>query len=45
MGGPVGRTLANRLALGKGTLRLMFAAIMFVVTAYVLYHSGQRLLG
>jgi uncharacterized membrane protein YfcA len=43
MGGLVGRPLANRLALAKGTLRLVFAAVMFVVAAYVLYRSGQRL--
>jgi uncharacterized membrane protein YfcA len=43
IGGFVGRELANRLALNKSALNLLFAAIMLIVASYVLYRSGQRL--
>jgi hypothetical protein len=44
VGGLVGMMLANRLSHGKDTLTRIFAVLIFVVAAYVLYHSGQTMM-
>jgi hypothetical protein len=33
--------LANRLAHGKETLKRVFAVLIFIVGAYILYRSGR----
>ncbi len=43
-GGLAGTMLANRLSHGKDTLTRIFAALIFVVAAYVLYRSGQTMM-
>lgn len=43
VGGVLGMMLATRLSAGKDTLNRVFAAIIFVVAAYVLYRSGGAL--
>lgn len=40
IGGILGMMLANRLSAGKNTLNRIFAAVIFVVAAYVLYRSA-----
>lgn len=40
LGGILGMMLANRLSAGKNTLNRVFAALIFVVAAYVLYRSA-----
>lgn len=45
VGGFIGMALANRLSQHKNTLRRIFAAVIFIVAAYVLYRSGGSLLG
>ena len=40
IGGIAGMMLANRLSAGKNTLNRIFAALIFMVAAYVLYRSG-----
>ncbi|MDI6028391.1 sulfite exporter TauE/SafE family protein [Corticibacterium sp. UT-5YL-CI-8] len=40
LGGILGMMLANRLSTGKNTLNRIFAALIFVVAAYVLYRSA-----
>ena len=45
IGGVLGMLLANRLSRGKNTLNRIFAALIFVVAAYVLYRSGLALVG
>ncbi len=42
-GGLVGMRLANRLARFKNILNRVFAALIFVVAAYVIYRSGSTL--
>ena len=44
VGGLLGLMLANRLSAQKNTLNRIFAGLIFVVTAYVLYRSGTTLL-
>jgi transposase-like protein len=44
VGGLVGMMLVNRLSHGKDTLTRIFAVLIFVVAAYVLYRSGHTLL-
>ncbi len=44
VGGIVGMMLANRLSTGKNTLNRIFAALIFVVAAYVLYRSAGALM-
>lgn len=44
MGGIVGMTLANHLATGRNALSRIFAALIFVVAAYVLYRSAGAFL-
>lgn len=44
VGGVGGMLLASRLASHKQTLNRIFAALIFVVAAYVLYRSGQSLI-
>jgi uncharacterized membrane protein YfcA len=44
VGGLAGMMLANRLSHGKDTLTRIFAALIFVVAAYVLYRSGQTMM-
>ena len=39
-GGIAGMMLANRLSTGKNTLNRIFAGLIFVVAAYVLYRSA-----
>lgn len=39
-GGVAGMMLANRLSTGKNTLNCIFAGLIFVVAAYVLYRSA-----
>lgn len=39
-GGVAGMMLANRLSTGKNTLNRIFAGLIFVVAAYVLYRSA-----
>jgi uncharacterized membrane protein YfcA len=41
LGGVLGMLLATRLSAQKDTLNRVFAAIIFVVAAYVLYRSGS----
>jgi uncharacterized membrane protein YfcA len=43
--GVLGMTLANRLSSNKNTLNRIFAMLIFVVAAYVLYRSGRALMG
>lgn len=45
VGGLLGMALANRLSRGKDTLKRIFACVIFAVAAYVLYRSGQAMLG
>lgn len=45
IGGILGMLLANRLSSGKNTLNRIFAALIFVVAAYVLYRSAGALTG
>src|ERR1700720_1628177 len=42
--GLAGTMLANRLSHGKDTLKRIFAVLIFVVAAYVLYRSGQTMM-
>ncbi len=44
VGGLAGMMLANRLSRGKDALTRIFAALILVVAAYVLYHSGQTMM-
>jgi uncharacterized membrane protein YfcA len=44
VGGLAGMMLANRLSHSKDTLTRIFAALIFVVAAYVLYRSGQTMM-
>jgi uncharacterized membrane protein YfcA len=44
MGGLAGIMLANRLSHGKDTLKRIFAVLILVVAAYVLYRSGQTMM-
>jgi uncharacterized membrane protein YfcA len=44
VGGLAGMMLANRLSHGKDTLKRIFAVLIFVVAAYVLYRSGQTMM-
>lgn len=44
VGGLLGLALANRLSAQKNTLNRIFAGLIFVVAAYVLYRSGTTLL-
>ena len=44
VGGLLGLMLANRLSAQKNTLNRIFAGLIFVVAAYVLYRSGTTLL-
>ncbi|MDZ5451475.1 MULTISPECIES: sulfite exporter TauE/SafE family protein [Xanthobacteraceae] len=44
LGGILGMMLANRLSAGKNTLNRIFAALIFVVAAYVLYRSAGALM-
>ncbi|HQS47761.1 sulfite exporter TauE/SafE family protein [Reyranella sp.] len=44
LGGILGMMLANRLSAGKDTLNRIFAALIFVVAAYVLYRSAGAFL-
>ena len=45
MGGLAGIMLANRLSHGKkDTLKRIFAILILVVAAYVLYRSGQTMM-
>ena len=44
VGGLLGMMLANRLSAQKNTLNRIFAGLIFVVAAYVLYRSGTTLL-
>ena len=44
IGGILGMMLANRLSAGKNTLNRIFAALIFLVAAYVLYHSAGAFL-
>lgn len=44
-GGILGMLLANRLSSGKNTLNRIFAALIFVVAAYVLYKSAASIWG
>jgi uncharacterized membrane protein YfcA len=43
VGGFLGMTLANRLSGSKEALKRVFAGMVFVVAAYVLYRSGHAL--
>jgi uncharacterized membrane protein YfcA len=45
VGGLVGMMVANRLSQEKDTLKRIFAVLIFVVAAYVLYRSGQTAMG
>ena len=45
VGGILGMMLANRLSSGKDTLNRVFAALIFVVAAYVLYRSAGAFIG
>ena len=45
VGGIFGMILANRLSTGKNTLNRIFAALIFVVAAYVLYRSAGAFAG
>ena len=45
IGGILGMMLANRLSAGKDTLNRVFAALIFVVAAYVLYRSAGAFIG
>ena len=45
VGGFLGMMLANRLSARKNTLNRIFAGLIFVVAAYVLYRSGATLMG
>jgi len=42
-GGLLGARLAKRLSASKGTLNTVFAGLIFVVAAYMLYRSAQAL--
>ncbi|SMF09661.1 hypothetical protein SAMN06265365_10254 [Tistlia consotensis] len=44
LGGQLGGRLAMRLAKQKATLQRIFAGLIFVVAAYVLWRSGQQFL-
>ncbi len=44
LGGLAGMALATRLSAQRNTLNRIFAGLIFVVAAYVLYRSGQQLL-
>lgn len=44
IGGILGMLLANRLSSGKNTLNRIFAGLIFVVAAYVLYRSAGAFL-
>lgn len=44
LGGVLGMMLANRLSAGKNTLNRIFAGLIFVVAAYVLYRSAGALM-
>lgn len=43
VGGLFGIALASRLSRGKDTLKRVFAGVIFVVAAYVLYRSGHAM--
>ncbi len=45
IGGILGMMLANRLSSGRNTLNRIFAALIFIVAAYVLYRSAGSLFG
>jgi uncharacterized protein len=45
VGGVLGMTLSNRLATSKNTLNRIFATLIFMVAASVLYRSGRTLIG
>jgi len=45
VGGTVGMKLAMRLASNRGTLVRIFAGVLFVVAAYMLYRSLGPLVG
>ena len=45
VGGVLGMTLSNRLATSKNTLNRIFAMLIFMVAASVLYRSGRTLIG
>jgi len=45
VGGLLGMVLANHLAQGKEALKRIFAGLIFVVAIYVLYRSGEMLVG
>jgi uncharacterized membrane protein YfcA len=44
VGGLAGMMLANRLSHGKDALKRIFAVLIFVIAAYVLYRSGQTIM-
>src|SRR5260370_16815058 len=44
VGGLAGMMLANRLSHGKDTLKRIFAGLIFIVAAYVLYRSRQTMM-
>jgi uncharacterized protein len=45
VGGILGMTLCNRLSTGKNTLNRIFAMLILIVAASVLYRSGRTLIG
>ena len=45
VGGVLGMSLCNRLSTSKGTLNRIFAMLIFIVAAAVLYRSGRSLIG
>ena len=45
VGGVLGMTLSNRLATSKNALNRIFAMLIFMVAASVLYRSGRMLIG
>jgi uncharacterized protein len=45
VGGVLGMSLCNRLSTSKGTLNRIFAMLIFIAAAAVLYRSGRTLIG
>lgn len=45
VGGLIGMALARRFSRAKDTLKRIFTFVIFAVAAYVLYQSGQTILG
>lgn len=45
VGGVLGMSLCNRLSTSKGTLNRIFAMLIFIAAAAVLYRSGRSLIG